>query len=96
MHQVFEQRRDKSSNTPAPSELPTRNQYKGMLELANKLSNIPAKQLAMALAVNRGQSTIVAHIIGNCDLTSNVLLSRVGTDIQKNSTAVHGPLPSDS
>ena len=33
----------KSTNTPAPSELPTRNQYKGMLEPASRLSSMPAR-----------------------------------------------------
>jgi SET domain-containing protein len=28
----------KSNNIPAPSELPTRNQYKGMVEPASRLS----------------------------------------------------------
>jgi len=33
----------KSNNTPAPSELPTRNQYKGMPEPASRLSSVPAR-----------------------------------------------------
>ena len=50
----------KSSNTPAPSELPTRNQYKGMLELASRRLSSSRPGVAMAFAVNQMPSMIAA------------------------------------